>query len=430
MGQHRPGSVLRFTVADTGIGISAASQARLFDAFTQADNSITRRYGGTGLGLAICRSLVTLMGGHIGVNSQLGQGSEFWFSLPLIEPASPSHVVGASPLTGIQPLQAQLAKAAKPAMVTTRIAAPNGQGMQGQPSGSAPALNSRPLAHLSQRHILLAEDNRLNQIVACEFLERMGLDVTVAENGQAALDTLRSHPPEHFAAILMDLHMPEMDGLHATRLIRALPGLAHLPIIAMTAAALQEDRDACLAAGMVDHVTKPVMPDQLLAVLLKWLGSASSGSVSTNQASDVSAGLHAQGHQADAKHQGSEGFDAFEGFDLPGFRRRLLGNEALMWKLLGQFTELEKHTGEHIATLVAQGALDATRKEVHRLKGCAANLGAQAVAEACAQIEAELRHHAVNAQSLDALQQALSHSLTLISAQLAARDTVSSHSHP
>jgi signal transduction histidine kinase/HAMP domain-containing protein/ActR/RegA family two-component response regulator len=226
---------LRFEVQDSGIGISAEAQTRLFRDFEQADSSTTRRYGGTGLGLAICRRLAELMDGRVGVDSELGQGSRFWFALtlPALGPALPAPVAAPRPHSARERL-AELAR-------------------------------SRPL------RILLAEDNAVNQEVAVALIGSAGLPVDVAADGQQAVDMVSSG---NYALVLMDVQMPVMDGLDATRAIRRLPQGAELPILAMTANAFDDERQRCLEAGMDDHVAKPVVAEQLFATLHDWLSGA------------------------------------------------------------------------------------------------------------------------------------------------------------
>ncbi|TAN51331.1 MAG: response regulator [Methylococcaceae bacterium] len=215
---------LQFSVIDTGIGMSREQLAGLFQPFTQADGTITRRFGGTGLGLSICKNLVRMMGGDISVQTAWGKGSEFSFHIRL-----PRAVVPAEPVK-----------------------------THGRFAAGAFAGNK----------VLLVEDNEVNRIVAITYLKRCKVAVTVAVDGLEAVDRVRR---EHFDLVLMDLQMPEMDGMEATRIIRTLPGCQALPIIAMTAAAMTQDKEECLAAGMNDHIAKPFNPGQLTDVLGKWL---------------------------------------------------------------------------------------------------------------------------------------------------------------
>jgi len=221
---------LRFEVQDTGVGIPPEKQAGIFDAFTQADSSVTRQYGGTGLGLAICKRLVELMGGQIGVYSQPGQGSCFWFEVPLpvIQENAPEETTA-------------------------------------QPSGSA--LNSHELDGV---RVLLVEDNPVNQKVAIRMLQKLGCVVELAENGQQALEKLER---ASYDIVLMDMQMPVMDGLTATRLLRQREQQTghHQVVIALTANAMQTDRELCLEVGMDDYLSKPLTLDALQVMLLRWV---------------------------------------------------------------------------------------------------------------------------------------------------------------
>jgi PAS domain S-box-containing protein len=230
-------ATLRVAVTDTGIGIPDDKQRLLFEKFTQADASTTRRFGGTGLGLAISKGLVESLGGRIGVTSAVGRGSQFWFTFQAVMAA------GAAPEP--DPFPTDLREA-------------------------------EPYAQASPAHrILVAEDNPVNQRVALRMLEKLGYAVDVAVNGREAVQMVQG---TSYAALFMDCHMPEMDGFEATRQIRqlALPG-PRLPILAMTAAAAEGDRERCLACGMDDYLRKPVQVPELRAMLERWVRAAPVG---------------------------------------------------------------------------------------------------------------------------------------------------------
>ena len=222
--------LIRFAVSDTGIGIPFEQQARIFNVFEQADSSTTRRFGGTGLGLAIARRLALLMGGDSGLHSTLGEGSTFWFT-------------------------ARLQRAVELTLDNTLTL---------RPEEAEQILISR----YHKTRVLLAEDNLINQEVALELLRGVGLQADLAVNGEKAVEMVAAHD---YDLILMDMQMPIMDGVTATRIIRQSERGRTLPILAMTANAFSEDRQRCIDAGMNDHVAKPVDPSNLYAMLIKWL---------------------------------------------------------------------------------------------------------------------------------------------------------------
>lgn len=238
---------LAFTVGDTGIGIEPAKQDIIFDAFVQADGTTSRKYGGTGLGLSICKQLAALIGGQLRLSSRVGEGSEFTLLLPVADDALAER---------------ETAAAAAPPAALFRPPAAESAGLP-QPSRrtASPGLAGKTL--------LIADDDGRNVFALSSVLEAQGVHIVYAENGREAIDILEREP--HIDAVLMDIMMPEMDGYEAMRQIRRIPRFKKLPILAVTAKAMKDDRDKCIRAGATDYITKPVDTDQLLSLLKVWL---------------------------------------------------------------------------------------------------------------------------------------------------------------
>ncbi|MGB4074694.1 PAS domain S-box protein [Pseudomonas sp.] len=332
---------LEFQVSDTGIGLTEQQCAQLFTSFQQADASTTRRYGGTGLGLAIAKQLAVLMGGDVAVRSVPGQGSTFSFTARL-----------------------QTAHAAlRVPRVPTAAALP--QDLQ-----------------LIGVRVLLVEDNTLNQQVAAELLRAVGCQVDIAGNGREALDLL---DVQAYELVFMDMQMPVLDGLAATRQMRLRSELAELPVIAMTANALPKDREACQAAGMNDFISKPFEPQTLHAVLQRWLGQRCSQSPAAQQLPALQ----------------------LDGVDVAAGLRRVLGNEPLYRQLLGQFLGSQAQLLVQLEDALQAADLTSAEHLAHGCKGVAATLGMGAVAQAAGELEQQLRQGVSSQSLLLALQAAL-----------------------
>ncbi len=466
---------LHFSVRDTGIGIPSDKLGSLFDSFTQADGSTTRKYGGTGLGLTISKQLVERMGGRIGAESAPGKGSTFWFELPFprSEGMEPRHELSID-LRGLKVLLvddnatsrevlteilrsfgydvdalgrgkealARLREAAQtgapyqlvlvdwqmPEMdgleVSRRIRRDERIGeipivmitafgreeirreraslginavltkpiqqsslfntlMEVFDRAAAPALEDRmvttlhgmPVVKLAGIHVLLAEDNAINQEVAKGLLGTEGIAVDIANNGREAVEMVAVR---RYDAVLMDMQMPEMDGYEASRKIREDTAFDALPIIAMTAHAMVGDREKCLEAGMNDFVTKPIDPEKLFEALGRWVRGKERG--------EVPAPLPEGKPAAPAE----DGLDGIPGIDLASALERLRGNRELLAKLLRDMARDHSEDADRIAEALASGRTNEARAMAHALKGVAGNLSIVPLQETAAKMESAI----------------------------------------
>lgn len=307
---------LQFSITDTGIGMSQENLSRLFHAFSQGDSSVTRKYGGTGLGLIICKQLVEQMGGDISVNSRENEGSTFTFTVTL----------------GL----------ADPATVR-----------RGSEDRRRTGIDTSKLQYIRDARILLVEDNEVNRIVAIELLEQAQLQVDIAENGNIALDKLLQ---KQYDCVLMDIQMPVMDGYQTTRQLRTLECCNKLPVIAMTANAMSDDRNKCLQAGMDDFISKPILPETLYTTLLKWIQPRS---VNTDQNGET------------------EIIPYLYGIDSSIGLQYTAGNHAVYRKILQKFAVNHALSMNEISEAFDANDFYKVYHLVHTLKGLTGSLGAQ-----------------------------------------------------
>ena len=345
-------ATLHVEVEDTGIGMNEDQLQNLFSEFTQADGSTTRRYGGTGLGLSITRRLVALMGGDIAVHSEPAQGSTFRIQMPVV----PARILGALPG----------ASAAHAAVQDERL-------------------------RLDGLRVLLVEDNALNQQLASELLTRRGAQVTVAQHGQEALDLLRQ-PGAHHDIVLMDLQMPVMDGYQATQIIRQDPALRDTPVLAMTAHAMVEERERCLALGMQGHLSKPLDPLTLYATLSPYVPAAAreeAAAVAAASAAEPARGgaLPGGARQGGTRHAAAPDWPEVHGLDRPTTEAYFAGDASLYRQTLHAFVG---HVRELLPRLPqALQKLDRVTlvREGHTLKGLARTVGHGTLAERAQALE-------------------------------------------
>ena len=365
---------LRFLVRDTGIGMDAATVARLFSSFSQADTSTTRRYGGSGLGLAICRQLVGMMGGGIEIDSTPGQGTTVRFTARL------------GIATGTRPI------------------APGRLGLPRRPRRGA-------MRQLAGARVLLVEDNELNQELAAELLRDVGATVTLADHGQQALDVLAASP-HGFDAVLMDCQMPELDGYETTRRLRADPRWRTLPVIALTANAMTGDSERILAAGMDAHLAKPLDIELMYTTLARWVA------VSRGETAVTDGGLPAPPEGPEARDHGDHGdhgdpsdpSDPADRGDLGGrddprwswddadlspqdrhlLRAGLVGADRRMTlyrRLVATFLRTRAGFQAPLDAALDSGDTRALAHQAHALRGAAGTIGAHELAEAASRLE-------------------------------------------
>jgi len=337
--------LLRFSVIDTGIGITKQQMAKLFSAFSQADSSVTRKFGGTGLGLTISKRLVEMMDGEICVESEPGKGSTFSFT---------ARFAG-RPESADQEMPTEIRS--KSVLQTT----------------------DEIRAKIEGAKVLLVEDNALNQQVATEILQSAGLVVEIANNGREGLDMATTGD---YDLVLMDVQMPVMGGYEATQLIRKDERFADMPIIAMTAHAMQGHREQSIEIGMNDHVTKPIDPGQLFTALGKWIkpkvrDARREAEVPLDRPKEAAADAYLP--------------EYLHGIDIKSGVKRIGGNRKLFAKLLKEFSRDYEDVTDRIREALDNNDMILAERLAHTVKGVAGNISAGNLAEAARQVESEIQ---------------------------------------
>ena len=352
---------LTFSVEDTGIGIAGENFDKLFQPFSQVDGSITRKFGGTGLGLVISQRLLKLMGGEFSVYSQPGQGTTLKFSLQL-GIAAQGTIKKIRQRNDVGDLERDLKKL--------------GHNLQGA-------------------KILVAEDQRINQKVISEFLKLSGIEAIIANNGQEALDLLEK---QDFHAVLMDVHMPVMDGIAATRNIRSYPKYARLPVIALTAGVTLEEQESYFACGMNAFLAKPVNPEDLIRLLSQWIGKQDEDSSKAVLLPSEQSSL--QANNQDEAAGWADLALALPEFDLENIASIVGDDPEFLLSMLQEFYEDFNGEAKTIVDQISNGEIAAAKALLHTFKGVAGNLGAMNLHQACVVFESQLQQGGFNAKEL------------------------------
>jgi len=361
---------LEFWVQDSGIGLSHEQAGKLFSPFEQADGSITRTYGGTGLGLSISKHLVEMMDGVIGVESELGKGSKFYFDIN----------VGMA-----QQNRALLQDGANKKLLTPS----NLQDAVLHAFGKKiPKHNGYHEAaqHLHSAEVLLVEDNEENQEIAKELLAKVGVNVTIANNGKEALQKIDE---KLFDGVLMDCQMPVMDGYEATMILRQEKHMTNMPIIAMTANAMQEDKERCIKAGMNDFVAKPIDVKLFYTTLAKWIKPKT---------------YRQSAQESSEKKEGATLYTLdIYGIDIDKALLRVADDEEILFGILKRFAASRKDEMQKIAKMYKEGNLDEFKMAVHTLKGLSGNIEATTIYEALKKLESSVKDEGANSQTIVSL---------------------------